>query len=103
MDKVTKFELVLIVFCAIVVGTVLSTLLSRADSTMDVVFDNGGNVNLTTGGVIFEAQLAGLTKPDCAVTYRGLIWADYGTLGAADTFWVCQKTALDTYAWNLMR
>lgn len=39
------------------------------------------------------------SKPTCTAAYRGFFWHTEGGAGVADVLEICQKSALDAYAW----
>jgi hypothetical protein len=42
------------------------------------------------------------SRPACTEASRGQIYTSNGLLGIADVTEVCQKNALDTYAWKII-
>jgi hypothetical protein len=64
--------------------------------------DVGGVQRLegTLAGGICATNAAAL--PTASVNYRGMIYRVDGGAGVADLFYVCQKSAADTYSWKLL-
>lgn len=48
-------------------------------------------------GLQFQTNYS--TRPACDSTTRGKVWFSFGGVGVKDTIDVCEKSALDIYAW----
>jgi len=77
--------------------------MTTAGAKLLSVYSDYGTTEVLSIGKDGDIRVGGIDAlPGASVTYRGSIWVVQGAPGAADTAYICLKTAANSYSWMLL-